>query len=129
MTRRGIHLSASRTACWIVVVRAARRWEVAEDPRVWDVHPYGQISGMQTFTCLKWYSSLSAAGVCNAKESFSLGDERVYVGAFLFFRAQVISLNALHGPFISLLSSEVQQNSLIPHFESFRITVRKMTFL
>lgn len=48
--------------------------------------------------------------LCNAKESLSLGDERVYVRAFMFFGAQVISLNALHGPFISLLSSEVQQN-------------------
>lgn len=47
---RGIHLSASRAACRIAVVRAARRWAVAEDPGAWDVHPYGQISGTRTFT-------------------------------------------------------------------------------
>lgn len=68
------------------------------------------ISGMQTFTYLQVYLNLSAARDCNAKGRLYLGGERGYLGAFMLLRALVISLNALHRPFISLLSSEFQQN-------------------
>lgn len=106
---RGIHLSASRAACRIAVVRAAGggQWQRTQGP--------GTCIHMDRFQ--ERERSLSQVlfepvrrRLCNAKESLSLGDERVYVRAFMFFGAQVISLNALHGPFISLLSSEVQQN-------------------